>query len=323
VTFLTHHCVRFSSSGRGPAAGLDHDDFVESAGSSVVSSSSSAAGSEQRGTHHGTLGVVRDNLDPQYVERSRLGIPVEEQRNGLPPPRDNSRALTLHEINEHLAACEGKEQQHTNAAASPDGTFQQEFHKEATQDMKSHLPFDDEEFAETILAMEVEGALDEAWQDGKKAHLEDVKELVEILREMRVRNIAAIDVSQKTSSFDFIINGTCEGARHIHLAAWAISEADKNKRVAKIPRQKTDHLWEVIPVGRIVVNLMQESYRNEVNLERKWAVTKSMDPLQFAQAPVSEGRHSRAHGLWTLTLNLQDLEDFEVDYCKDVLLSQR
>lgn len=262
------------------------------------------------------LGVIRDPVELS-TERSRLGLPIE--RDGAPAARDNSRALiTLDDINEKIARYDAE-----SDASKRDGAAKSEFHQEAEAEMKSTLPFDDEEFAETVLAMEVEGALDEAWQDSRKAHLEDVKEIVGILKEMRVRDIAAIDVSQKTSSFDYIVNGTCEGARHVHLAAWAVSEADKKRRIAKNPRQKSDHLWEVVPVGRIVVNLMQESYRTEVNLERKWAVTKSMDPLQFAQAPVSEGRHSRAHGLWTLTLNLQDLEDFEVDYCKDVLLAQR
>lgn len=305
---ITSFRYRWCSSSSKQSSNND-DDFVTE---KQQPCSSSAAAADP------VLGVVREANHPQhYVERSRLGISVEKPRNGNPPERENSRALTLVEINEQMPKFDEFDN-NSNKGHAADS-----FHEEAKAEMKSELPFDDEEFAETILAMEVEGALDEAWQDSKKAHLEDVKELVEVLKEMRVRNIAAIDVSQKTSNFDYLVNGTCEGARHIHLAAWAVSEADKNHRVAKIPRQKTDHLWEVVAVGRIVVNLMQESYRNEINLERKWAVTKSMDPLQFAQAPVSEGRHSRAHGLWTLTLNLQDLEDFEVDYCKDVLLSQR
>ncbi|EPY31037.1 hypothetical protein STCU_02426 [Strigomonas culicis] len=170
--------------------------------------------------------------------------------------------------------------------------------------------------------MEVDGALDETWQDGRRAHVEDVKELASVLKEMRVRDICCIDVSSKTSNFDYIMFGTCEGARHIHLAAWAAQEADSDKRITKVPRKKTDELWEVVPVGRIVLNLMVESLRDELSLERKWAVTSSMDPLAAANAPISEGRQVRAHGLWTLTLNLQDLEDFEVDYCKELLMKQ-
>ncbi|CUG87484.1 Hypothetical protein, putative [Bodo saltans] len=288
------------------------DDFVLD-GPSSISSSSSVFHS-----HPPQLGIVRDPVE-QQIEQSRFGLPVETPRDGVAPPRDNSRALTtLDEINEKIAQYDAQREPNEQGAAQ-----KSEFHEEAVEEMKSELPFDDEEFAETILKMEVEGALDETWQDKRRAHIEDVQEIVKILREMRVRDIAAIDVSQKTSSFDYIISGTCEGARHIHLASWAVSEADAKHRTTKNPRQKSDHLWEVVTVGRIVVNLMQDSYRTEVNLERKWAVTKSMDPLQFARAPVSEGRHSRAHGLWTLTINLQDLEDFEVDYCKDVLLAQR
>jgi ribosomal silencing factor RsfS len=172
-----------------------------------------------------------------------------------------------------------------------------------------------------ILEAEVEGALDETWQDSKRACVEDVRGIADVLKSLKVRDICCIDVTGKTSSFDYFVNGTCEGGRHIHLAAWAVQEADQRK-VAKIPRRQTDHAWEVVTVGRIVVNLMTEAYRDEVAIERKWAVTKSMDPLDAAQGAVSEGRKIKAHGLWTLTLNLQDLEDFEIDYCKDVLLRQ-
>ena len=108
----------------------------------------------------------------------------------------------------------------------------------------------------------------------------------------------------------------------MNLVSWSVSEADKWNRVTKPSRRKADELWEVVPVGRILVNLMLESYRNEVTVERKWAVTKSMDPLDAAHTRVSESRQTRMHGLWSLTMNLQDLEDFEIDYCKDVLLSQ-
>lgn len=187
---------------------------------------------------------------------------------------------------------------------------------------KESLPFDDEEFAEKLLEMEVEGAIDECWQDEKKAYFEDVKEIAKILEAMKVRNICCVNTSQKTSNFDFIMFGTCEGQRHIHLASWAIQESDRVHRISKVKRKKTDETWEVVPVGRILVNLMTEDLRKDLSLERKWAVTTTMDPLHVANAPVSEGRLGKAHGLWSLTLNLQDLEDFEIDYCKDTLLKQ-
>lgn len=187
---------------------------------------------------------------------------------------------------------------------------------------KATLPFDDEGFAEKVLEMEVEGAIDECWQDQRTTSFEDVREISRILEAMKVRDICCVATSQKTSSFDYIMFGTCEGQRHIHLASWAIQESDKAHRISKVKRKKADETWEVVPVGRIVVNLMSEALRSDLSLERKWTVTSNMDPLQAANAPVSEGRFGKAHGLWTLTLNLQDLEDFEIDYCKDALLQQ-
>ena len=258
------------------------------------------------------LGIHRALIPAEDEEISRLGVSVANKRRGLSVARDGSRAVQLSsELS--VAPEEGR---------SADGGVEGEEGGPAAENEEQPLPFDDERLAESILEMEVEGALDEAWQDTAKAHLEDVVALSEILRELKVRDICAIDVSNKTANFDFLLVGTCEGVRHMHLAAWAVQEADKKKRISKVRRQRTDQLWEIVPVGRIIVNLMQEGYREEVNIERKWAVTGNMDPLQTANAPVSEGRQVKAHGLWTLTLNLQDLEDFEVDYCKDVLMSQ-
>ncbi|EPY33398.1 hypothetical protein AGDE_02236 [Angomonas deanei] len=255
------------------------------------------------------VGVDRTPEVPPGTEFSRFHIPLETPRKGAPLPREGSRAAVTPE-------------EKGEAAHSEDTATDEDYVLARLPNAESELPYDDEKFAEMLLQMEVEGAIDEAWQDSRRAHLEDVVELTEVLKEMRVRDICCIDVSSKTANFDYIMFGTCEGPRHIHLAAWAAQEADALKRIAKIPRKKTDEQWEVVPIGRIVLNLLQEGMREELSLERKWAVTSSMDPLNTANAAVSEGRQVRSHGLWTLTLNLQDLEDFEVDYCKDILLRQ-
>jgi ribosomal silencing factor RsfS len=185
------------------------------------------------------------------------------------------------------------------------------------------LGYDDEQLAAKIIEMEVDGVIDETWQEGPRAHSEDVQSLCSILRDIKVADVVAICTKDKTSSFDYMIFGTCSGARHIGVAAWAISEADRHERVSKPRRRKTDDEWEVVTCGRILVNLMQQGYRERVFLERKWALTENTDPMAFARSPISEGRDLKMHGLWTLTVNLQDLEDFEVDYCKEALLRQR
>ncbi|RNF01266.1 hypothetical protein TraAM80_07119 [Trypanosoma rangeli] len=266
------------------------------------------------------LGVVRAPEIPEGQEYSRLNIPLTHPRAGRTEPRPNSRSIVAADNTLCLSNKLNKNEDNGQDAivlADTDNKFTEDGDGD-----EEALPYDDELFAEMLLKMEVEGAIDEAWQDARKAHIEDVVELVEVLRSLKVREICAIDVSAKTGNFDYMIVGTCEGPRHIHLAAWAVQEADSLRRVSKIKRKQTDHTWEVVPVGRIIVNLMQDTVREEMALERKWAVTKCMDPLSVANAPVSEGRQVKAHGLWTLTLNLQDLEDFEVDYCKDVLMRQ-
>jgi ribosomal silencing factor RsfS len=247
------------------------------------------------------------------MEFTRLGLVAAEPRGGVAPVRDATRRAddappTEDEIERLIAIQAEQAQWGEEGRATTAGTLD--------------LPYDDPGFADAILKMEVEGALDDLWQDAPRARIEDVEAIVNIMRELKVRDVVAINTSAKTSSFDYLVVGTCDSLRHISLVAWSVSEADRLQRPTKVKRRKSDDVWDVVTVGRIVVNLMVEGYRNEVNVERKWAVTKSMDPLDHANSPVSEGRLSRMHGLWTLTLNLQDLEDFEVDYCKDVLLRQ-
>jgi ribosomal silencing factor RsfS len=258
------------------------------------------------------LGVTRETVFQGDYEYTRLQLPVETPRPPEGERRANSRGIVP------AAPDQPSVEQMMDFAAQ-----QEAFKAQAAPASSPKLPYDSEGMAEKILELEVEGALDEVWQDAKTAHIEDCREIVRILEQLRAKDICVIDTKSKNSAFDYYIGATCESGRHIALVAWAVQEADKVHCVSKVKRQKTDDEWEVVPIGRIVVNLMQEAFREKVNFERKWAVCSNMDPLNHARSPVSEGRMVRAHGLWTLTLNLQDLQDFEVDYCKDELLGQK
>lgn len=259
-----------------------------------------------------TAGVVR-HAGLEDKPYSRLGIPIDFRPTVVPSEGSDRGKLDIEKL---------------PADADPAEALFEELEREPKDDGtgRIHLGldalYDDPKFAEQLLEMEASGAIDEAWQDGNKASLEDVQAIAAVLREMKCTDVAAVDVSGKTSSFDYIMFATCAASRHLGLAAWAVSESDKLARLSKPKRQRTDDLWEVVPVGRILVNLMVESYRDQMKLERKWAVSENMDPLDAARGVVSEGRMARVHGLWALTVNLQDLEDFEADYCKDMLLSQ-
>lgn len=342
LSFLTQHsarrglfttarpCLRGVDAASGAAP--DADNFVDIdalMGFSVPGVSTAPAPSPGGGD--GVLGVVRVEVEEEGARYSRLQLPLDPAvlAAEAQQPRSNTRAgLAPGEEAAFADAAGGEAAASDFPTASPPATAgggdDDHHHHDGDGRLPdpARLPYDDERFAEMLLEMEVNGVIDETWQDARKARVEDVKEIAEILTSLKVRDLCCIDVSEKTSNFDYMMFGTCEGPRHIHLAAWAAQDADKVQRISKIKRKQTDELWEVVPIGRIVLNLMVESFREEMTLERKWAVTRSMDPLANANAPISEGRQVKAHGLWTLTLNLQDLEDFEVDYCKDILMRQ-
>jgi len=184
------------------------------------------------------------------------------------------------------------------------------------------LPFDDAKKAEDVLEMGVEGQIQHNWQDTKKANIEDIEPLVSCLKKHKAWDIMVLDTKNKTYAFDYLIFASCAGSRHINMVSWHVQEVDRYASIAKIKRKLSETEWEPIPIGRIVVNLMTEKYRKKANFERKWALTSSMNPLDFCHHAISEGRGISSHGLWSLTLNLQDLEDFENDYCRETLLRQ-
>ena len=196
----------------------------------------------------------------------------------------------------------------------------------STDDLSStplvQLPFDDAKKAEDVLQMSIEGQIQENWQDKNPAREEDVGVIVECLKKHKAWDIAVINTKTKTHTFDYLIFASCHGTRHINLLSWAVQELDKLARVAKMKRKLQETEWEPIPIGRIVVNLMTEKYRKKANFERKWVLTSSMNPLDFCHHAVSEGRGISSHGIWSLTLNIQDLEDYENDYCREALLRQ-
>ena len=186
----------------------------------------------------------------------------------------------------------------------------------------SGLPFEDGRMAEGVLEMDVEGQIGACWQDTATAYGEDVEGLLKVLQETQAWDPVVVCTKDKTYAFDYIVFASCHGARHISLVSWGLQEANRFVGLARANKRLRDTEWEPIPVGRIVVNLMTEEFRKRAQFERKWILTSSCDPLDFCHNAVCEGRGIASHGLWSLTLNLQDLEDYEIDYCREALLRQ-
>eukprot|EP00759_Apiculatamorpha_spiralis_P030727 PhF_6_TR32351/c0_g1_i1/m.47973 len=245
--------------------------------------------------------VRREVMHTEDTEFTIMGNVVKDPRHGAPHQRENTRLYSEKEQNENSDK--------TLKVDLSVGTVGQ-------------LPYDDYKMAEAVLEMEVEGQIDETWQDTKTAHEEDVEHVVKVLNDSKAMDVVVVCTKDKTYAFDYVVFATCHGSRHINLTSWALQEANKYVCLGKVNKNLRETEWEPIPVGRIIVNLMTESYRERANLERKWVLTSSCDPLNFCHAAVSEGRGIASHGLWTLTLNIQDLEDFENDYCREALLRQ-
>ena len=132
--------------------------------------------------------VNRETMDLPNAKYSRLGQPIRrnEQEDILKP---------------------------MNKAKADDRS-------ELTSVPRIQLPFDDARKAEDVLEMDIDGKIDETWQDSRAACIEDVDLLVECLKKNKAWDVTVVNAQNKKSVFDFLIFASCHGTRHINLVSW-------------------------------------------------------------------------------------------------------
>jgi len=119
--------------------------------------------------------------------------------------------------------------------------------------------------------------------------LEQLKDLViEVLDDMKARDVSVIDVRGKTAVTDFMIVASGTSDRHVKAIAETVAYRAKE---AGEPPLGTEGVqegeWALVDLNGVVVHLMLPKVRDFYNLERLWsapALVAETMPRQSAAA---------------------------------------
>ncbi len=97
--------------------------------------------------------------------------------------------------------------------------------------------------------------------------------VVEILEDMKARDLSVIDVRGKTSITDFMIIASGTSDRHVKAIAEAVAFRAKQKGCPPMGQEGVrDGEWALIDLNGVVVHVMQSKVRDFYQLERLWNV---------------------------------------------------
>ena len=97
--------------------------------------------------------------------------------------------------------------------------------------------------------------------------------VVELLADMKARDVAVIDVRGKTSITDFLIIASGTSDRHVKAIAEAVAFRAKQKGEPPMGQEGVrDGEWALIDLNGVVVHVMQSKVRDFYQLERLWNV---------------------------------------------------
>ena len=96
--------------------------------------------------------------------------------------------------------------------------------------------------------------------------------VVEILEDMKARDVTVLDVSQLTDVTDFMVIASGTSVRHVKSVAIRVRDEVREKtRVRPIGVEGEDQGdWVLIDLGDIVVHIMRPETREFYDLERLW-----------------------------------------------------
>lgn len=124
-----------------------------------------------------------------------------------------------------------------------------------------------------LKANEHPASLNKTRPRGLLMQLEQLKDLViEVLNDMKARDISVMDVRGKTSVTDYMI--VASGTSDRHVKAIAETVAYKAKEAGEVPlgtEGVQDGEWALVDLNGVVVHLMLPKVRDFYSLERLWS----------------------------------------------------
>ena|SRR5210317_363157 len=117
--------------------------------------------------------------------------------------------------------------------------------------------------------------------------LEELRDLViDVLNDMKAKDIKVLDVRGKTSITDIMIIASGTSSRHVKSMAETVAFKAKDAGEAPLGTEGLDDgEWALIDLNGVVVHVMQARVRDFYQLERLW------DPEIIDSDPVTANNH--------------------------------
>lgn len=108
---------------------------------------------------------------------------------------------------------------------------------------------------------------------GLLMQLEHLKDLVvEVLNDMKARDISVVDVRGKTAVTDFMIVASGTSDRHVKAIAETVAYKAKEAGEAPLGTEGVQEgEWALVDLNGVVVHLMLPKVRDFYSLERLWS----------------------------------------------------
>ncbi len=101
-------------------------------------------------------------------------------------------------------------------------------------------------------------------------HLKDL--VVEVLNDMKARDISVVDVRGKTAVTDFMIVASGTSDRHVKAIAETVAYKAKEAGEAPLGTEGVQEgEWALVDLNGVVVHLMLPKVRDFYSLERLWS----------------------------------------------------
>ena len=127
-------------------------------------------------------------------------------------------------------------------------------------------------------------------------NLEIVKKLVEILEELKAKNVEALDISGKSKDIKALIISSFKTEDEVKFAASSFIERAKALNLELIHKDGlTKGQWVVLDYGEILIEIFHEPLREKYNLEKLWKDGKNK---LFEQVKVKAKKPAKSAKKW-------------------------
>ena len=102
--------------------------------------------------------------------------------------------------------------------------------------------------------------------------------IAEILEELKMEDIVALDMRRVTDFADYFIIATASSSAQMHAAGTKVMRQLKSEGVKVfVPAENDGPNWNVLDYGDVIVHLFEPSTRTHYNLESLWGDADILD----------------------------------------------